>query len=82
MICDTCKYMNNYRNKHPCSECKQYYTGSKYESISKADTERHAHWIRINDILSQCSNCKTNILSCDTDNYCSHCGCKMDEVSK
>lgn len=45
-----------------------------------ADTERHAHWIRINDVLSQCSNCKTTILRCDTDNYCSHCGCKMDEV--
>ena len=46
----------------------------------KADTERHAHWTRINDVLSQCSNCKTTILRCDTDNYCSHCGCKMDEV--
>lgn len=46
----------------------------------KSDTERHAHWTRINDVLSQCSNCKTTILSCDTDNYCSYCGCKMDEV--
>ena len=44
------------------------------------DTERHAHWTRINDVLSQCSNCKTTILRCDTDNYCSNCGCKMDEV--
>lgn len=39
MICDTCKYVNNYRNKYPCSECKKYYTGSKYESISKAETQ-------------------------------------------
>ena len=50
--------------------------------LPPADTERHAHWTRINDVLSQCSNCKTTILRCDTDNYCSNCGCKMDEVTK
>ena len=50
------------------------------EKIPPTDTERHAHWTRINNVLSQCSNCKTTILRCDTDNYCSHCGCKMDEV--
>lgn len=48
--------------------------------IKQADTKRHAHWKRINDVLSQCSNCKTNILRCDTNNYCPDCGCKMDEV--
>lgn len=50
------------------------------ECFEPADTEQHAHWTRINDVLSQCSNCKTTILRCDTDNYCSNCGCKMDEV--
>lgn len=54
----------------------------KILSLPTADTERHAHWIRINDVFSQCSNCKTNILSCDTNNYCPHCGCKMDEVQE
>lgn len=53
----------------------------KILSLPKADTERHAHWIRINDVLSQCSNCKTTILRCDTDDYCSHCGCNMNKVN-
>lgn len=52
------------------------------KNLKQADTERHAHWISINDVLSQCSNCKTTILRCDTDDYCSHCGCRMDEVKE
>ena len=64
------------------SDCKKYFRGAiDLIKSQKADTERHAHWIRINDVLSQCSNCKTTILRCDTDDYCSHCGCKMDEVT-
>lgn len=59
------------------------------EAIPKADTERHAHWIKekVEDITYPwyrrvCSNCKMQSPLGREHNYCPHCGCKMDEVEE
>lgn len=49
------------------------------------DPVKHGHWIFGNSLrgYAQCSECKSFTGSWDedhADNYCSHCGAKMDEV--
>ena len=43
----------------------------------------HAHWIKQNgfDNLFACSNCE-EFTECGEDNYCRHCGAKMDEKTE
>lgn len=59
----------------------------KQVAVTLTNTERHAHWIQIDSYGNfwKCSNCgesnvgKTNYGPGKT-NFCSNCGCKMDEV--
>lgn len=58
------------------------------EAMPKADTERHAHWIKTynvitNEFVFECSNCGHEIGNVDDKQlvnikYCWNCGCKMN----
>ena len=48
--------------------------------MNKADTERHAYWIDNGDTY-ECSNCGDKFYGVDTE-YCSSCGCNMNEVEE
>ena len=65
------------------SDCKKYFRGAiDLINSQKADTERHAHWVRKYDqdvFYDCCSNC--GYKSWVKDIYCAKCGCKMDEVT-
>ena len=43
------------------------------------DTERHAHWIKQNNLIVKCSNCNYLEIIGKTGRFCKHCGCKMDK---
>lgn len=46
--------------------------------------QKHGKWIRLSNVLAQCSECKDyidNAISCGY-NYCPNCGAKMDMERK
>lgn len=60
------------------------------KNLTPVDTERHAHWERINEKTVTCSNCKI-LLEDERQNFfkwnernkfCRYCGCRMDEVTE
>lgn len=51
------------------------------KALADAEPRRHGHWEVVDETEPRrygCSVCKR--LSWTEDNYCSYCGCKMDEV--
>lgn len=45
-----------------------------------AEPVRHGHWVTfINSDAVECSVCGRGLFGHKTDNYCYHCGAKMDE---
>lgn len=58
------------------------------EKTVESEPTVHAHWIEAYDIIvrGNCSNCGWQAIAFETDvlgeNYCPHCGSKMDEVTE
>ena len=75
-FCQSCKH---YDDNEVCLECE--YDGitrgmTRYESVLQEP--KTGHWIDINGIYAECSNCNEEIYITGDFKYCPNCGARME----
>ena len=82
--CDTC----DQKGSKTCIQCVTDWALSKAPTI---DPVKHGRWIGMNSCYAdkyetlffyQCSECQQEVDEYGIDNYCSHCGARMDGEKK
>lgn len=72
------KELYDIADQMPSMECKEWIEALGL-AIKSLENQKTGHWIEIDMDMYECSECHKGLSVYEKENYCSHCGAKMEK---